>query len=143
MNLPERWKALLLAAILVASIGGLLLAVDAVRPRPPSLERGIALAAVIEGPEWTISYASNDTRNGTVFLFLLEAARTLHFSVEWTNWSPPFSAVFVDAINGARNGDGGRWWQFWVDGAYGTSAADLAILQGGEAIAWRFAPPER
>ncbi len=144
MGLPEWVKAALFAAIIVVSGVGLLLGAQALRPQPPVLNDGIAVSLTIEGAGWTIRYASNDTRNGTVFLFLLEAAQTLHFSVEWSNWSPPYSAVFVDAINGARNNDGGngRWWVFWVDGAYATTAADLTVLHGGEHIAWRYTTPE-
>ncbi|HLE46428.1 MAG TPA: hypothetical protein VI915_05560, partial [Thermoplasmata archaeon] len=119
MSLPERVKAALFAAIIVLSAVGLILGAQAFRPQPPHLAQGIAVSMTIEGSGWTIAYASNDTRNNTVFAFLLEAARVLHFSLEWSNWSPPYSAVFVDAIGGAHNGDGGRWWVFWVDGAYG------------------------
>ncbi len=142
MSTPERVKAGVFAIFVVLSAVALILAAQAFRPQVSPPQQGIEVSMTIEGRGWTIAYASNDTRNNTVFGFLLEAARSLHFTVEWTNWSPPYSAVFVDAINGARNGDGGRWWVFWVDGAYGTQAADLTVLHGGERIAWRFVTPE-
>ena len=142
MALPERVKAAVFAAVIVLSAIGLILAAQAFRPQAPALAQGIRLSMTIEGPGWMLTYENNDTRNNTAFLFLLEAAGALHFRVEWTNWSPPYSAVFVDAINGARNGDGGRWWQFWVDGVYADTAADLSVLHGGDAVLWRFATPE-
>ncbi len=141
MSLPERVKAALFAAVIVLSAAGLIVGAQVFRPQPPHLAWGIAVSMMIEGPGWTIAYASNGTRNNTVFGFLLEAARVLHFSLEWTNWSPPYSAVFVDAINGARS-SGGRWWVFWVDGAYATTAADLTVLHGGETVLWRFTVSE-
>ena len=130
------------AAIIVLAALGLIAAAQTFRSHPPALAGDIALSMTIEGAGWTITYSSNETRNNTVHLFLLEAARALHFAVQWTNWSPPYSAVFVDAINGSMNGDGGRWWVFWVDGAYGNTAADLTFLHGGESILWRFTTPE-
>jgi hypothetical protein len=139
---PERVKAALLAAAVVVSASGLIFAAQAFRPEAPVLTDGISLSMRIEGPDWTIEYGRDDTRNNTVFLFLLEAARTGHFPVVWSNWSPPYSAVFIEAIGGARNGDGGRWWVFWVDGVYANTAADLTILHGGETVLWRFATPE-
>ncbi len=142
MRLPERVKAAVFAAVIIVAATGLLLGAQAFRPQAPALDHGISVSMEIGGPGWTINYSNPDTRNNTVFLFLLEAARALHVPVEWTNWSPPYSAVFVDAINGARNGDGGRWWVFWVDGVYANSAADLTVLQGGEHVAWRFVTPE-
>ncbi len=142
MPLPERVKAAAFAAVIVVSAIGLLVAAQAFHPQAPALSAGISLSIRIEGPGWTIEYTSNDTRNNTAFLFLMEASRALNFSVQWTNWSPPYSAVFVDAINGSRNGDGGRWWQFWVDGTYADTAADLTVLHNGDTVRWAFALPE-
>lgn len=142
MAIPERAKAALLAAAIVVSAMGLVLGAQAFRPRPPTLTSGIALSLTIEGPGWTIDFVRNDTRNNTVFLFLVEAARTLSFALVWSNWSPPYSAVFIDAIDGAWNGEAHRWWVFWVDGAYANTAADLTVLRGGESILWRFVIPE-
>lgn len=136
--LPERVKAALFAVVIVVSAVGLIAGAQAFRPQPPVLTEGIPLSMTIEGAGWTISYTTNRTTNNTVFLFLLEAARTFHFAVQWSNWSPPYSAVFIDSINGSMNNDGGRWWVFWVDGVYANTAADLTVLAGGEAIAWRF-----
>jgi len=140
--LSERVKAALLAAIVAVSAIGLLAAAQSLRPQPPRLSSGISIAMAIEGAGWTIHYASNDTRNNTVFLFLLEAARTLHFGLRWSNWSPPYSAVFIEAINGSTNADAGRWWVFWVDGVYADTAADLTVLEGGETVLWRFTTPQ-
>jgi hypothetical protein len=140
--LPERAKAAVFAAVIVLSAIGLIEAAQAFRPEVPALSTGISLSMRIEGAGWTIVYASNDSQNNTAFQFLLEAGRALRFEVQWTSWSPPYSAVFVDAINGSRNGAGGRWWQFWVNGAYADTAADLTVLHNGDAVRWTFAPPE-
>ena len=142
MPLPERVKAALFAAIIALSAIGFLAAAQSFRPQRPFLSSGIALSMAIEGGGWTISYANTDTRNNTVFLFLVEAARTLHFGLRWSNWSPPYSAVFIEAINGSANADAGRWWVFWVDGVYADMAADLTVLHGGETVLWRFATPQ-
>ena len=93
MSLPERVKAGAFAALIVVSAVGLILAAQTFRPQAPALTAGIPVSMTIEGADWVISYSSNDTRNNTVHLFLLEAARTLHFAVVWTNWNPPFTAV--------------------------------------------------
>ncbi len=142
MLLPERVKAAVFAGLIVLSAVGLILAAQTFRPQPPALTAGIPVSMQIEGAGWVITYSSNDTRNNTVHLFLLEAARTLHFGLVWSNWSAPYSAVFIEGINGSINGEGGRWWVFWVNGTYGSTAADLTVLHGGEAILWRFTTPE-
>ncbi len=136
--LPERAKAVIFTAVVVLSAIGLMEAAQAFRPQVPTLTAGISLSMRIEGAGWTITYSNNDTRNNTAFLFLLEAARTLHFGLQWTNWSPPYSAVYIDAINGSREGDGGRSWVFWVNGVYATAAADLTVLHDGDFVLWTF-----
>ncbi len=130
------------AAVIVVAAVGLLVAAQAFHPQAPALTAGISLSMRIEGMGWTSSYANDDTRNNTALLLLLEAGWALHFAVQWTEWSPPYSAAFVDAINGSHNGEGGRWWQFWVNGVYADTAADLAILHDGDTVLWRFAIPE-
>ncbi|HTD80759.1 MAG TPA: DUF4430 domain-containing protein [Thermoplasmata archaeon] len=135
-------KAGIFSALIVVSAVGLILAAQTFRPQAPALTTGIPLRMTIEGSGWTIAYSSNDTRNNTVHLFLIEAARTLHFGLVWANWSAPYSAVFIEGINGSINGEGGRWWVFWVDGVYASTAADLTVLHGGETVLWRFTTPE-
>ena len=142
MARSERVKAAVFTAVIVVSAIGLIVGAQEFRPTPPALTHGIPASITIEGPGWTINYASNETLNNTVFLFLLEAARSQHFAVVWSNWSPPYTAVFVEAIHSARNGEDGRWWVFWVDGVYSNTAADLTILRGGESILWRFTTPQ-
>jgi len=109
----------------------------------PPPDNGLRLRLEIEGAGWDASYESNASRNNTALSFLLEAARALHFSVVWQNWTVPPDSVFVHSIGNDVNGDGGRWWQYWAGGIYGTAAANHAALNDGDVLEWRFAqyPP--
>jgi hypothetical protein len=109
----------------------------------PPPNGGIHLRLDIEGAAWGISFESNASRNNSAFSFLLEAARALHFSVVWQNWTLPPDSVFVHSIGTDANGDGGRWWQYWIGGVYGSVGANHAALNDGDVLEWRFAqyPP--
>ena len=104
---------------------------------PPPAE-GIHLKLQVTGEGWNLVYESNNTINNTAFTILLEAARTLHFPVIWSNWTVPADSILVQSIGSDVNGDGGRWWQYWINGAYGTVGADHAALKNGDEVEWRF-----
>lgn len=138
MRIPERVKAIVFTALVIASAASLIVAAQAFRPSTPVLEHGIAVSLVIEAPGWTIRYESNDTINNTVFAFLLEAAGRLDFVVGYSFWGPPYSAVFIDSINGTRNSPSTGYWEFLVNNVYGSMAADLTAVNDGDRIAWVF-----
>jgi len=142
-SVRERWKALLFFALLVASVLILLASASALYPRAPAgVVRNVSLR--VEGPGWTFTYDAALTPNGTAFALLLESADRLGFEVEFTRYAPPLDSVLVDSINGARNGQGGLWWLYWVDGEYGTVGADRRALADGAEVLWAFRayPPE-
>lgn len=46
--------------------------------------------------------------------------------------------VYVDAINGKRGGEEGKYWAFYIDGEMAQIGADTYITEGGELIEWKF-----
>ena len=46
--------------------------------------------------------------------------------------------LYVDSINGKKNGDGGKYWVFYVDGKLASIGAGEYITKGGENIEWKF-----
>jgi len=80
------------------------------------------------------------TTNNTAFAILREASVALGFSLTYVPYEIP-KGVFVTGINGSANGDGGRYWQYWVDGTYGTVAADHQALRDGAVVLWTFSIP--
>ena len=133
----ERRQAILFAVLLIPAIAGLYAATHIIQPAgvQPSVVHAIHLEVL--GIGWTISYDAIVTTNNTVFSFLLEASDTLRFLVAYVPYEIP-RGMFVTAINGSVNGEGGRYWQYWVSGAYGDVAADLKALHDHDTVLWRF-----
>ncbi len=149
MKLSPAWNpnrrsvalAALFAVVLAFAVAGVWALANATLPRsvpPPSKPLHIRL--MIAGNGWQTAYESNASWNNTAFSFLLEGARSLDLSVTWQNYTVPANAVFVSSVGGDVNGNGGRWWQYWIDGAYGSVGADHAALNDGDVLEWRFAP---
>lgn len=136
-KLSERTQALLLVVVLGGSIAGLYGYIQATQPAPVRAASVTGVGLLIEGAGWTIAYGPVTTTNNTVFGILLEASARLHFSVEDVQYNLP-DAVLVTAINGSSNGQGGLFWQYWVDGVYGNVGADHYALTNGAQVVWRF-----
>ncbi len=136
--------ASLFAATLVVAVAALWVLANATMPAgvpPPS--RAMHFRLEVAGSDWEKSYESNASWNNSAFSFLLEGTRSLHLPLVWENWTLPSDSVLILSIGGDTNGDGGRWWQYWVNGAYGSVGADRAPLNDGDLLEWRFAqyPP--
>jgi len=129
------------AACLMISIAGVWILANATMPQHvPQPATGLHLTLRVVEDGRVIEYGSNQSRNNTAFTLLLEGARNLHFEVRWENWTVPSESVLVVSIDGLGNGNGGRWWQYWINGAYGNVGADHAQLHDGDVVEWRFTP---
>ncbi len=143
MNWPgKEWQGALLLAIVIASALGSLWFLLGFFPPVAAPTGSVLVSLNVEAPGWTLSYAA-ETMNRTVLGFLLEASESRGFAVEWTQWES-LGATKVDAINGFRDGQGGRYWQYWVNGQYGNIGADRYLLEDGDHVLWKYTtyPPE-
>ncbi len=136
-DLSERRKAVLFAVALLVTIAGVYGFVRAIQPPPVPRAAVTAVTLLVETPWWTIRYSAANTTNNSAFGLLMEASSHLGFSVRYTQYTIP-QGVFVTAINGTANGQSGLYWQFWVSGAYGSAAADLVQIHGGDTVLWNF-----
>jgi len=94
----------------------------------------------------SIVSVSIDFGNGTtrvyseVYLFkdatALDATRAV--SKVTTTYYAGMGSI-VTAINGIPNNwnSSGKYWQFWVNGVYGTTAADMVVLRNGDKLEWK------
>ena len=73
----------------------------------------------------------NISEESTVFDILKES-----IEIEYNN---NYSyGVFVESINGIKNGDDGKYWQYYINNTLGDVAADKKILKEGDNVEWRF-----
>lgn len=136
--LSERRMALLLALAIVLSIAGLWAALRVLAPSPVPTGT-VSVTLRIEAAGWTDSYAATTTNN-TVLSFLLEAATAHDFAVQY-HYSELLGASRVTSIGGIRDGVGGLFWLYWVNGVYGQVGADRKGLADGDAVLWRHTSP--
>lgn len=46
--------------------------------------------------------------------------------------------VFIESIAGIKNGDDGKYWQYYVNDKLGEVAADKKEVKSGDKVEWRF-----
>ncbi len=136
-KLSERVQAVLFVVVLAAAISGLYAYIQLSQPLPVTASGPVRVSLFIDGASWTITYGPLETWNNTAYSLLVEASTKLGFSLQAVHYEIP-SGVFVTSINGTTNGQDGRYWQFWVDGAYPQVGADHVALAYGDTVAWRF-----
>ena len=72
----------------------------------------------------------------TVFDVLKKIASENTFDLKYNN-NYSFG-VFIESIVGIKNGDDGKYWQYYINGTLGDVAADKKELKAGDKVEWRF-----
>lgn len=73
----------------------------------------------------------------TVFDILKEASSSNNLEMKYDDKKYSFG-VYIESIDGIKDGSGGKYWQYYVNGALGDVAADKKILKEGDKVEWRF-----
>lgn len=67
---------------------------------------------------------------------LFDLIQKTDLKIETENF-PPIGKMIV-SINGFKNGEGGKYWQFWINGKYAQIGASAYILKPEDSVEWRF-----
>lgn len=87
-----------------------------------------------------VEYQIIPAKDSTAFSLLEELALKENFKVESTLYEE--MGVFVENINGVKNGTNGKYWQYWVNSKLPMVAADRMKVKGGDRIEWKFEIPQ-
>jgi len=79
-------------------------------------------------------FIRNDASGNTLYDSLFSSGLDIK-----TSYSEQFDSVYVNSINGVRDGDKNRFWEFYVNGRIGTTSVDKQKLNEGDIIEWRLA----
>lgn len=80
-------------------------------------------------------FDAND-EEATVFSGLLNYSEENNVEVVYNN-NYSFG-VFIESISGIKNGDDGKYWQYYINDILGDVAADKKVLEEGNKVEWRF-----
>jgi hypothetical protein len=75
--------------------------------------------------------------NGTVYNALEKASIRANFTFK-SEWYPNFRSHRVTEIAGVHDGTDNRFWQYYVNGVYMGTGADLTAVSDGDVVRWEF-----
>lgn len=91
-------------------------------------------------PFWSIEYLNVSTKNVTVANFLFECASHYNLSIEKEYWRG-YKSFFIESINYVSNGEGNRYWQYYVNGEFADVGCNNYFLSDNDVVEWRFEQP--
>ena len=93
----------------------------------------------IVSSDWNLEYMNVNTENVTVADFLFECANHNNFTVKKKYWKG-YKSFLIEAINGIENGEGDRYWQYYVNGKFADVGCSNYFLHDDDVVEWRFGP---
>jgi len=84
--------------------------------------------------DWIIKLEQD---NGTVYTALEKASTIANFTFK-SEWYPNFRSHRVTEIAGVHDGTDNRYWQYYVNGVYMGTGADLTGVSDGDVVRWEF-----
>lgn len=90
------------------------------------------ISNIQEIKEYKVDYSASST----VFSALQNLSQKENFVVTYKNY--PEMGVLVESIGGVANGQGNKYWQYWVNDILGEVASDKKFLKTGDKVEWKF-----
>ncbi len=81
-------------------------------------------------------YLAAPNEKQTVFDALKTLSKENNFELKYNN-NYSFG-VFVESIEGVKNGNQGKYWQYYINGKLGEVAADKKEIKAGDKVEWKF-----
>lgn len=80
---------------------------------------------------------TNYEEGETLWLIMQRELAKKGIALEYDNYGGEFG-VLITQIGDKKNGEGGRYWQYFVNGKYATTGASTYRVKAGDVIEWRF-----
>ncbi len=96
-----------------------------------------SVTLIIIGDSWTLKDNLVAQPEETVFALLQRALDRHDYTFEYTYY-PDFDATLINTIHTTKNGDNGKYWQYYINGDLPMVGADQYIISNGDLIEWRF-----
>ena len=90
------------------------------------------LLKIDNGSEEKKEYKLDDISKQTTVFDILENNVDIEYN---NNYS---YGVFIESVDGIKNGDDGKYWQYYINDVLGDVAADKKVLENGDIVEWRF-----
>ena len=125
-------------------IGGGLLYLYSTQKVISSNSSVISATLIIDfGNNKTMTFKNVTLQNATAYSILMECAKPENgnFSVKATYWAS-YDSMFIEEIGNVKNGENGKYWQYYVNDKLPMVGANKYYLKNGDVVKWVFEKSE-
>ena len=79
--------------------------------------------------------------NATVYSVLMQASIEYNFQVK-ARYYNNYKSHYIYSINNVNEGENNKFWQYYLNGNYGTVGADQQSLKNYDIVEWKFQEPK-
>jgi hypothetical protein len=92
---------------------------------------------MIQGDDWVVEENIVAYAGETMFSLLQRSTERNDLSLKYTYYKD-FDSMLVDSIGTDVNGEGGKYWQYYVNGDIPMIGCDKYIVSNGDMVLWKF-----
>lgn len=100
-----------------------------------NIKNEIVLLIVNDGEETPKIYETKFNEGVTAFALLKNAVEKLNIALKTKNYD---FGILVEAIGNKENGQGGKYWLYYVNGQMPMVSADKNVLKPGDKVEFKF-----
>jgi hypothetical protein len=127
-------------AIVLAGVG--LMGTGIISTEPLKLNsRAINTTVIIDYGDNIIKTYDLEISSATVYSALIQASNQFGFEVR-AEFYPNYQSHYIYSIDNVVEGKDNKFWQYYINGEYGTVGADLQILKNDDTVKWVYQEPK-
>lgn len=141
-NLIKNILLILVPLIILSLIGISLVNIGIISTEPPKISTDEINTTL------KINYGNNNIEeynikltNATVYTVLIKASKDYNLLVE-AEYYLQYQSHYVFSINSTKEGNNNKFWQYYINGKYGTIGVDLQPVKEGDIIEWKYQEPQ-
>jgi len=96
-----------------------------------------SVTIVIHGDGWTVTDHVVVYAGDTAFSVVKRSAERHALAFKYTYYAS-FDSTLIDQIGDTANGNGGKYWQYYVNGELAMVGCDKCEVSNGDSVQWRF-----
>jgi len=134
---------LLSVPIIVIALAGIgLLSTGIITDEPLKINTNkINATLIIDYGDNQVDTYNLKVENATVYSLLIQASNINGFEVG-AEYYDNYQSHYIYSINNVVEGKDNKFWQYYINGEYGTVGADLQILKNNDTLKWKYQEPK-
>jgi hypothetical protein len=142
MPLIKNIAVLIIPLFVILGAGIFLVNSGMITTEKPSLEVDIINVnlSIDYGNDMIDSYTLKIS-NANVYNVLIKASEEHDFSVK-AKYYDQFQSHYIYSINSVEEGENNKFWQYYINGNYGSVGADLQPVKDNDFIEWKYQEPK-